>query len=398
MKKYFSIFTIGVALAASLSSCDQTDAEADKDATPQIEYCRVCDPAAADSMIVSASLGSRIAFIGRDLGAVQQVWFNDQKAKLSPTMVTSNSIIVDVPTSLPQEVTNQVRFVTSKGRETIYPFSVKVPSPLITSISCQYASPGDALVMVGDYFLSTGDIPVTVTFPGGIVVEPDSYTKETLTVTVPAEATTEGFIKVTSENGTTTVPFKFLETDGLICDFEPDGYMNPWGQGGSGTEGGVSGQYLHFSQTAAGEWSWNNALMWCYWNAASGKPIARGDLSQLGLRFETNIVSWANLPMLIWFFKDDETTNVDGDEAQAHWMPWSSLGGDTPFTTGGWTTVTIPLTDFKYDKTGEVDNRVIGNIEEFYNIGFMVFGAFAPGTQAFDFDVRIDNLRIVNIN
>ena len=79
-------------------------------------------------------------------------------------------------------------------------------------------------------------------------------------------------------------------------------------------------------------------------------------------------------------------------------MPWSSLGGDTPFTTGGWTTVTIPLTDFKYDKTGEVDNRVIGNIEEFYNIGFMVFGAFAPGTQAFDFDVRIDNLRIVNIN
>ena len=34
MKKYFSIFTIGVALAASLSSCDQTDAEADKDATP----------------------------------------------------------------------------------------------------------------------------------------------------------------------------------------------------------------------------------------------------------------------------------------------------------------------------------------------------------------------------
>ena len=41
---------------------------------------------------------------------------------------------------------------------------------------------------------------------------------------------------------------------------------------------------------------------------------------------------------------------------------------------------------------------MIGNIEEFYNIGFMVFGAFAPGTQAFDFDVRIDNLRIVNIN
>ncbi len=400
MNRYFRIFSIGTALAftsLSLVSCDETDAEADKDATPSIEYCRVCDPAAADSMIVSAALGSRVAFIGRDMGAVQQVWFNDQKAKLNPTMVTSNSIIVDVPTSLPQEVTNTVRFVTGKGAETVFPFSVKVPSPLITSISCQYASPGDELVMVGDYFLATGDIPLTVTFPGGVTVEPDSYTKQTLTVTVPEEATTEGYIKVTSENGVTTVPFKFLETDGLICDFEPDGYMNPWGQGGYGTDEAVSGQYLHFKQDNAGEWSWNNSLMWCYWNAASGKPIATGDISQLALRFETNIKSWANLPMLIWFFKDDETTNVDGDEAQAHWMPWLSLGGDTPYTTNGWTTVTIPLTDFKYNKLGDEDNRNIGNISEYYNIGMMVFGSFAPGTMAFDFDVRIDNLRIVNI-
>lgn len=396
--KNLGIAAVMIGAATTIVGCDQTDAEKDKGATPQIEYCRVCDPAAADSMIVAASLGARIAFIGHNMGDVQQVWFNDQKAKLNPTMVTSNSVIVDVPTSLPAQVTDKVRFITSQGKETEYPFSVIVPAPLVTSISCQYASPGDPLVIVGDYFLSTGQLPLTVTFPGDISVEPDTYTKEKLTVTVPEQATQEGYIKVTSENGTTTVPYKFLETDGLICDFEPDGYMNPWGQGAYGTEDGVSGQYLHFKQANAGEWNWSNSLLWCYWNASSGQSIAKGDISQLGLRFETNIVSWANLPMLIWFFKDDQTTDVDGDEAQAHWMPWVSLGGDTPFSTNGWTTVTIPLTDFKYDKTGEKDNRNIGNISDYYNIGMMIFGSFAPGTQAFDMDIRIDNLRIVKIN
>ena len=38
---------------------------------------------------------ARLAFVGDNLGDVQQVWFNDQKAKLNPTMVTSHTIIVD---------------------------------------------------------------------------------------------------------------------------------------------------------------------------------------------------------------------------------------------------------------------------------------------------------------
>jgi hypothetical protein len=401
MNKIFKIFSIGAAMVCAvgfMTSCEQTDAEKDKDSTPKIEFCRVCDPQAADSLIVEAALGSRIAFIGRDMGDVQQVWFNDQKAKLNPTMVTSNSIIVDVPNTLPQQITDEVRFVTSKGHEAVYPFSVRIPAPLVLSVSCQYASPGDVMTMKGDYFLATGDIPLTVTFPGGITVEPDQYTKEMLMVTVPQGATEEGYIKLTSENGTSTVPFKFLETDGMICDFEPGGYENSWGLGGYSDEDGVSGRYLNFKKAQAGAWAWDNAMNWAYWNAASGKPIANGDLSKLAVRFETNIVSWANLPMIMWFFKEDEKVDVDGTEAQAHWMPWLSLGGDTPFTTNGWTTVTIPLTDFKYDKEGKEDNRVIGNISEYYNFGMMIFGAFTPGTMAFDIDVRVDNIRIVEID
>jgi hypothetical protein len=97
------------------------------------------------------------------------------------------------------------------------------------------------------------------------------------------------------------------------------------------------------------------------------------------------------------YFTNDEGINVDGSEAQCHWMPWLSLGGDTPLNTNGWVTYTIPLTDFKYDKTGSEDSRTIGDISKYTNLSMILFGSFSPGTQAFDVDIRIDNLRIVSL-
>ena len=41
-------------------------------------------------------------------------------------MVTSHTIIVDIPNLLPGEVTNEARFITSTGVETVYPFNVFV--------------------------------------------------------------------------------------------------------------------------------------------------------------------------------------------------------------------------------------------------------------------------------
>jgi hypothetical protein len=108
MNKYFKYIYASAALltVGAMTSCDETDAESDRGETPVVEYVRVCNPESADSLVVESAMGSRIAFIGRDLGDVQQIYFNDQKAKLNPTLITSYSIIVDVPSTLPQEVTN----------------------------------------------------------------------------------------------------------------------------------------------------------------------------------------------------------------------------------------------------------------------------------------------------
>ena len=109
-------------MAATAVSCSDTDADEDRGKAPVIKYARPCDINVSDSLLVSAPLGARLAFVGDNLGDVQQIWFNDQKAKLNPTMVTSHTIIVDIPNNIPGEVTNKARFITSTGIETEYPF------------------------------------------------------------------------------------------------------------------------------------------------------------------------------------------------------------------------------------------------------------------------------------
>lgn len=92
MKK--TLYIVAAAIASFfapvlLSSCDQTDAERDRDATPSVEYVRVTDVNAADSLVVEAQMGAQIVIMGSNLGDVQEVWFNDVKALLNPTLITS---------------------------------------------------------------------------------------------------------------------------------------------------------------------------------------------------------------------------------------------------------------------------------------------------------------------
>ena len=172
-------------LAGGFASCSETDAEKDKGATPVIKYARVCDAELADSLIVSAALGSHICFVGDNLGDVQQVWFNDQKAKLNPTMVTSHTIIVDIPNNIPGEVTNIAKFITSSGNTVDYPFNVTVPAPRIDKMTCEYAHAGDIVTLSGAYFADDPNVPITVTFPGNIPAEIRSISQDALEIEVP---------------------------------------------------------------------------------------------------------------------------------------------------------------------------------------------------------------------
>ncbi len=156
----YTLLSMGIlTMAGALSSCEQTDAERDAGAKPVIKYARSCNIDKSDSLIVSAPLGAHICFVGDKLGDVQQVWFNDQKAKLNPNMVTSHTIIVDVPNVIPGEVTNIAKFITSDGTTTEYEFNVFVPAPRIETMSCEYAKAGDVVTINGAYFADVPNVP-----------------------------------------------------------------------------------------------------------------------------------------------------------------------------------------------------------------------------------------------
>ena len=131
---YNAAAVIAAMLAGFLTvSCDKASSP---DADPQVFFVRPVDSAQGDKLLTEVSMGSTIAVIGEGLAGVNRIAFNDQVSKLNPTLVTPTSIIVTVPSTMPDEVTNKMYLSTSAGKSTEYDLAVIIPSPSIQSIEC----------------------------------------------------------------------------------------------------------------------------------------------------------------------------------------------------------------------------------------------------------------------
>jgi len=387
-----NILFVAVAVASCfLTACkDEDNGSAN---TPVVRYVRSCDSAKSDSLITKASLGSTIAIIGENLGDVKEIWFNDQQAKVNPVYVTDKSILVAIPSGIPTDVTGKIRFVTQSGLESTYDFGVVVPSPVLNSMKCEYVADGDTAVIEGDFFLNP-----KVYFKGNMEAQIVSFTKTELKVIVPSDAEA-GPVTVESMYGSTRSIFNFRDNSvvspstKLFNDFEETSSWNPWGLSAFGSEDGLSGQYLKFEGTT-GSWAWPANSLQLYYASSTRTPlVSSGDISTLALRFEANCKEWHDTPLLFWFTNNAGTHNVDGDDPQAHWKPYLKSGVKSNYVTDGWETITIPLSDFKYDKaeTGGV-TRSITSLSQLVDLHAMFFGA-ADGT--YNLKLWIDNMRIV---
>ncbi|WP_321438192.1 glycan-binding surface protein [uncultured Bacteroides sp.] len=387
-----NILFVAVAVASCfLTACkDEDNGSAN---TPVVRYVRSCDSARSDSLITKASLGSTIAIIGENLGDVKEVWFNDQQAKVNPVYVTDKSILISIPSGIPTDVTGKIRFVTQSGLESTYDFGVVVPSPVLNSMKCEYVADGDTAVIEGDFFLNP-----KVYFKGNMEAQIVNFTKTELKVIVPSGAEA-GPVTVESMYGSTRSIFNFRDNSvvspstKLFNDFEETSSWNPWGLSAFASEDGLSGQYLKFEGTT-GSWAWPaNSLQFYYASSTRTPLVSSGDISTLALRFEANCKEWHDTPLLFWFTNNAGTHNVDGDDPQAHWKPYLKSGVKSNYVTDGWETITIPLSDFKYDKaeTGGV-TRSITSLSQLVDLHAMFFGA-ADGT--YNLKLWIDNMRIV---
>lgn len=387
--KYMA-FLIIPALMIGVLACEKDEGTSGNGA-PAVFYIRSTDPAKSDSLLVGSFMGSLIAIVGENLGNTRELWFNDQKATLNPTYITNTSILVNVPSTVPTEVTDKMRFVFADGSELLYDFSVNVPAPLLDRIKCEYVPDGDIVELTGDFFFE----PIKVTFPGDLQGEIVSIEKTKLQVRVPTGAGS-GPMSVKTNFGTAKSKFYFRDNRNIILDYDGKNHESWTAPIGSTDPAGCSGGYAYFKSASDGAWQWANELTMQYW-APRGRgnvPVATGSVNDLVLKFEVNVpVEWKDVRMEIFFgpYAEDHGRDVS-TTAIARWKPWKT----GPYKTDGWETITIPLTEFKYYKDDPDDNEIgtrsIDNLSSLTNVVMMLFG---PATGPNPVQICFDNVRVV---
>ena len=116
MKYIKGLVIVGAVLSGvMMTSCeDEPDKYELQDGLPTVNYIRMTDPEVADSLITGAYMSNTICLVGENLRSVYELYFNDQKAILNTSLITDNTLIVDIPSTIPSVVTNKISLVSTK--------------------------------------------------------------------------------------------------------------------------------------------------------------------------------------------------------------------------------------------------------------------------------------------
>ena len=370
---------------------------------PEISYIRVTEPAKSDSLVAHAVMGNNIAIIGKNLGHVDEIWFNDQRAGLNPNLVTNSSIIVQVPQVIPTTVTNFMYLINSNKVDTLkYMFGVDVPAPQLDRLVCEYVETGGTAVIQGNFFVDNTGTPLQVFFPGNIPGEVTSLSIDEIKVTVP-EGVGAGPIQVKTIYGATRSSFYFRDDRNMVVNFDNLTAAGGWRSGviGNSNPAPVSGNYVRFSGAMAGGAgvTWNeDGFSFDLWPQANGRPDApfyTGEIKDAVIKFEVNVVApWESAALQMIFTPYSVTGQnsyiADASVPRGLWIPWQATG---TFKTDGWITVSFPLSDFNKTPDGSVcANKLTDAMLR--GLTFFVYNGGVAGKDC-NPHICIDNIRVV---
>jgi len=401
--KFVALLMAFIAVSVLPGCNDNPDDYITTDGTPEVYYIRIPDIASSDSLVTHAFMGTTIALVGENLTSIKEVWFNDQKAVLNNSLITSNALIVPIPNGIPQVITNKIYMINNLGETASFNFAVDVPSPIVANLVCEYVPDGGVATIIGNFFLPVDGVgtPVVIFTPNLPVTEVVSYSLTEIKVKVPAGAQF-GHVSVQSRYGTTRSNFYFRDNRGMILDWDNTNASGGWRAGvvGNSNPEGVSGNYVRFQGTmaAASGATWNeDAFSFDLWGTSNGRP--QGDLfasepAKSVIKFECNVPeTWSSgaLQMIFTPWATSGTNSYIGDATvpRGLWIPWEDSG---TFKTDGWITVAIPLSSFKYAPSG-AELKIAGA----GNCGGLTFFVFSGGVNGTDCTphICIDNIRVV---
>jgi hypothetical protein len=376
MKKIYNsilLLVMAVSIASIYTSCSKDDSE--EGGTPSISYVRVTDPKSGDSLLVAAGQGKLIAIVGENLGNAQEIWFNDQKAVLTPTYITNKTILVSVPSIIPKEITNKLKIIFTNGSVLEYNFKLQVSEPLITRMISEYVQAGEIATIQGNFFYA----PVTVSFAGGVTGTIETLEATSIKVRVPAGAL-PGQITIKTNFGETKSDFMFRDNRNIFISSDP--FTGWWNASyvvtstAAGDPPMINGNYIRFKK-AVGAWSWNEV--------AGGAADAMGPISKnvpdeailkpenYNLKFEVNTLKpYTSNVLKINVGLKSENNN------EYKWLP--------PYDTKGqWQTVVIPFEEVV---------KSYGTPLSLSTTGYWTRLLF-HGPGDLDADISFDNFRVV---
>lgn len=333
INKSVLLLIMAIAMVSIFTACEKDNLS--NNGAPRIKYVRITSPESADSLLVGAHQGNLIAIIGENLQDATAIWFNDQRANLTSTYITSTSILVSVPSPIPVAINNKLKIYFSGGDSLLYDFQVQISEPTVNDMVSEFVNTGEVATIRGDFFYA----PLTVTFAGGVTGEIVSITDKILQVRVPAGAQA-GQITVKTNFGTTKSNFWFRDNRNIFISSDP--FVGWWNASyvikpadvKAGDPPAINGNYIRFKKQIAG-WSWNEV--------AGGPASAMGDISKnvpdaailkpmdYNLKFEVNTMKPYNNNTL------KINVGLQSEDNDAYlWKP--------PFDTKGqWQTVIIPF-------------------------------------------------------
>ena len=425
-----------LASSAAFVGCnDQPDKFEMTSGVPTIKYIRLTDPEKSDSLLNKAFMETTICLVGENLRSIHKMWFNDQPAILNTSLMTDHTLIVDIPSKIPDEITNKIYIETRDGQLCDYDFTVMVPAPTISSLKNEWVKIGDVAVLNGRYFVDDVNYPISIILPGNIPVPHENITEVTETeihFIVPEEAEgASGQISVNTMYGSSKSPFYFHDERGMLFDFDgisplsfDGGVWHP--HAAIEDENSLSGAYIQFGdgEKVLDYSTWDESHFFAeYWAGswddpefpAYGQGMKLHDLvdfskwENMSLKFEMQIPSsnpWNNAAMQI-VFASAESIHIqaaswdffNGDTSlqapRAMYRPWQSAAGGNYHTNGDWITVTVPLNAFVYDMEGAATANPLTGPESFGSFQISIVSGGVNSEKECTPIIRVDNIRVV---
>lgn len=390
---------------------------------PEVTFVRLPSAASADSLITGAMMDKFVCLVGKNLKSTKAVRFNDQPAILNTSLITDNTMLIQVPKGIPAVVTDSIYLVGQNGNTVTFPFKVLVPAPSVLSITNEFAAADEEVTIFGDFFLDDPNVPLTVIMPDGTEIASadfTSFSKTAITFNIPAAAdlTQTGRMYVRSIYGKSRSNFEFHDERCMILDFDgshgglADG--NGWRHSLKRVEApeipALDGEFLVLGglMKEAGDWN-DDGFEYDVWTDGALAPLPTSlpkfaamlkanSISDLCCKFEVYVPStspWSAGALQVIWMGDIYGNTPQSSETYPRglWNPWQGTG---TYFTDKWVTVTMPLKDFVYNNNGKV---VDAKIDETYFAGLTLFvcSGGVTGTECTP-KIAFDNFRVVPLN